>query len=88
MSNPLEQYKQDFANKPEYKSGWLSSCVREGFDAAIALELPVKFFKWVKDWPFGMSRRKEYEAILGIYTHPTYEDLYQYWINNVYKPDS
>jgi len=69
---------------------------KEGFIAAIALDLPVKFNEWVKDWPFGFKRNDEYHIIMQTifphyttegYGEPTSKQLYQYWLNNIYNPE-
>jgi hypothetical protein len=53
-----------------------------GFDAAIALELPVKFANWksgLPPCPFGDKGDTRY---LG---HISNEEFYQYWLENVLK---
>ena len=72
------------------------SIVSRGCDAAIALDLPVIFNEWVKDWPFGFKRNDEYHIIMQTifphyttegYGEPTSKQLYQYWLNNIYNPE-
>ena len=52
-----------------------------GFDAAIALHLPVKFGKWKEQ--LSPMLCSEDQAIL--YKHNTWEKLYQYWLDNIFK---
>ncbi len=69
----------------------------QGFDKAIALELPVKFVKWLQhsdngDTHWNPHTREESASIgfspLDCYMDETktVEELYDYWINNIYKP--
>ena len=68
---------------------------RKGFDAVIALDLPVKFLKWKRSNVFedsikGPSNpRKPY--IINKYdgkgaSYFNEEELYQYWITYIWKP--
>lgn len=59
-----------------------------GFDAVIALDLPVKFTIWkeqnVEDKGRGhywVSGEDYTPVIIGVV------NLYKYWINNIYKPE-
>lgn len=95
--NKLEEYKINSAvdcairvKNIAHRAGVLVG-YDEGFDTAIALDLPVKFSNW-KDkytekmggyyyksrlFDSGLERNKEY----------TNETLYQYWIDNIYKSE-
>jgi len=86
--NKLEQYREQEADK-EYPSmgedsnycdtGLLQNdSFKSGFDAAIALELPVKFANWKNE----VAQQLEYHPLLQ---YDTNEKLFQYWLNNVYK---
>ena len=87
--NKLEKYKKDFSGKPDYKSGWLSTCVEEGFDAAMALDLAIKFHLW--------SRHKHIDEKglniirTGVINNKSEEEvakeLYKYWLDNIYDPE-
>lgn len=60
----------------------------EGFDAAIALDLPVKFFNWYQSInKMGHLDRIKAVTILNLPHYPTPEDFYKYWIDNIYKPE-
>lgn len=91
MNNTLEQYKTKRANvEYGYDSGaFLVMAFEDGFDKAIALDLPVKFAEW-KD--------KYTERQMGVYWKSRFFDsglvynkdytnaeLYQYWITNILK---
>jgi hypothetical protein len=99
--NKLEEYKEDLATKrgkSYYKllnnmligESALASAFEKGFDAAIALDLPVKFMEWSADL---ISTRKD-RHILHLLPEVSKQDrwytekeLYQYWIENIYKPE-
>lgn len=49
---------------------------KTGFDAAIALDLPVKFAEWL--W----SNVDEKEM-----ANTSWQDLYKNWIENIYNPE-
>lgn len=68
----------------------------DGFDAAIALDLPVKFAKWLKNLDNGTEHYNPYTGeksdSIGFSPCDCYEDdvmtveeLYQYWIENIFK---
>lgn len=96
----LEEYKEvngaNYANKElneEYTSksgnfhGFYSS-YQTGFDAAIALELPIKFMEWSANL---LSTRKD-GHILHMLPEVSMQDrwyteeqLYKYWIENIFK---
>ena len=63
------------------------SIVSRGFDAAIALDLPVKFAEW-KDLSlesFELRRLADFTyQIDGEDATLTNKELYQYWIENIY----
>lgn len=50
-----------------------------GFDAAIALDLPVKFAEWYHEYELGLT-----ELSLDF---TTLKELYNHWIENIYKPE-
>lgn len=89
--NKLEEHKWNqseiFADK-HYTH--LSSNFRAGFDAAIALDLPVKFAKWINSVkyvdPEDLKVRINPELV-PIEVGGKTEELYQYWIDNIYKPE-
>lgn len=96
----LEEYRDKKAEEESkgcitYKEG---NFYRMGFDAAIALDLPVKFAEWREgyiamllaefDQKYYQTRdeyipHKERAAI----THQSTKKLYKYWLDNVYKPE-
>lgn len=107
----LEEYKMNLSYKEteEYPSSIRvgeeaaydighSAGFVDGFDAAIALDLPVKFAKWLKNLDNGTEHYDYYtgKKSESISFSPsdcfeddimTVEELYQYWINNIYKPE-
>ena len=102
MSNKLEEYKKSLLIKAkvEYDNsitgGFYPKGVREGFDAAIALELPVKFNLWVMSVSTGSIGEhyicKDLATLLRPDTYKqnagfTTKELYTYWINNIFKPE-
>ena len=76
----------------EYRAAWLSQtymalekaedddtkiiAIENLFDAAIALDLPVKFNKWASNPPDELFHMNLDD-----------EQLYQHWIDNIYKPE-
>lgn len=82
--NKLEQYKQDelkkiegiqFENRDSYLSYY-----EKGFNVTIALELPVKFYEWAG------GQTNEQGNLDSEFSNMSAQELYQYWINNIYKP--
>ena len=70
---------------------------QQGFDAAIALDLPVKFAEWMTERIFHHDILMDDQVWRhgNIWTRlPVSKDawvtpieLYQYWIDNIYKPE-
>ena len=58
----------------------------EGFDTAIALELPIKFAVWVESKPESY-RKKDREFWEKNGRHMIMRELWEYWIDNIYKPE-
>lgn len=95
MSNPLEQYKQDLATErgkqylkmvagKEVSETILTSSFEKGCDAILALDLPVKFLVHLaQEEPDALYKYGQDED--G--GESAFRDHYQYWINNVYKPE-
>jgi hypothetical protein len=90
--NKLEEYR-DKAKTDDQHFVW-------GFDAAIALDLPVKFAKWLDKLNKRMSKgevsgddlSKLWDKMDKFFNLPdgnvwdfTEENLYKYWIENVFK---
>lgn len=95
--NKLEEYKKakalEAAALPEEGPDELDYTARkaftEGFDAAIALDLPVKFLKWYRNVFMTELMTDEQEQIflkIGM-LKPSTDDLYKFWIENIYKPE-
>lgn len=74
--NELEKQREKIAKATSY-----SSVVKVGFDAAIGLNLPVKFHKWYMEAKW--VDYDDFEKIVKM----TPEELYKYWIENIYKPE-
>ena len=101
--NKLEEYRDKKSNEelefglsnPEFTSeeilayrNTLKSYYRFGFDAAIALDLPVKFADWYQSInKMGHDTRVKIVKELNLDCYPTIKDFYQYWIDNIYKPE-
>lgn len=97
MNKKLEDYKIKVAIK-EINEETEKACAR-GFDAAIALELPIRFAEWkfqnthpvkIKDGSisFVITKDKtEYITAqdLSDMTKYTDKELYVYWIENIFK---
>ena len=96
--NKLEEYKQkrmegyDNSLSSMAEAAWMPQGFEEGFDAAIALDLPLKFTRWKDMWYlqlpngrfwFNIPENKN-KGVKDLETF-SYEELYQYWIDNVLK---
>lgn len=93
--NKLEKYKEEFLKKAWLEKTYGPTSTSYGFDAAIALDLPIKFAKWLRSnisLTDGESYSKSW-IVIGLNisckeeNFPTEEELYLYWLNNVYKPE-
>lgn len=106
--NQLEKYNQDrtitytipsvFRKRREmeaWSDGFEAGSI-EGFDAALALDLPVKFAEWFfsnckeyfRGGTYSLSYPQSfYTEELDVRSTYTKEELYQYWIKNIYKPE-
>jgi hypothetical protein len=90
--NKLEEYRDKEA-KEERKNTYINEKDREkgfkaGFDAVIALDLPVKFAEWLrKDWNYVKGKYRHKGDFYKNYNLQTEKELYQYWIENIYKPE-
>lgn len=93
--NKLEEYRENQSLNEDYNSG-RDVVFKRGFDAAIALDLPVKFAEWHQELecctehPENMPELwDENPTLEGFTSHSLkpMEELYQYWINNIYKPE-
>jgi hypothetical protein len=93
--NELERYKSKILTESipiaSLMNGW-----EEGFDDAIALDLPVKFHNWFTGWKsmalaeFDQKysgKRPEFIPLKERVkiTHRDPEEAYKYWIDNIYK---
>lgn len=69
----------------EYRDN-LKANYRIGFDAAIALDLPVKFTEWYTSInKMGHETRVKAVKTMNLPHYPTIADFFQYYIDNVYK---
>ena len=99
--NKLEEYRNNEAEKQMNNLSaktmrGINACIvsindfKKGFDAAIALDLPVMFTKW-KDWVTNTASHEANSEMLKIVKmiggKPGAEELYKYWIENVYIPE-
>lgn len=99
--NKLEEYKEKRSNhtlevaKEEFKYGddpTPYSCERYwgmGFDAYHALDLPVKFAKWLvkaeEDAFAYLTDEDRYEIPDFKYETWTTKELFDYWLNNIWE---
>lgn len=59
-----------------------------GFDAAIALDLPVKFAEWKdENWHKHEVKLEVLDKTHVFDRNVSMKQLYQYWIDNIYKPE-
>jgi len=87
MPNQLEQYRERNAKKAFPRSSTVMQVgYKEGFDAAIALELPVRFNSWANNEQ-GLSEAAQKAISNENNSISNNKELYQYWITNVYKPE-
>jgi len=86
--NKLEEYKKTLKiSNASHGFG-----VSEGFDAAIALDLPVKFAEWANknrwySFEQGVWKQTAEHGSAGKTPTKTSKELYQYWLDNVFKID-
>lgn len=74
--NELEKYKLEKSKQAEF----CEQDFVDGFDAAMALDLAVKFAKY-------QNEKISEDVLLHFGYYPTLENLYQYWIDNIYKSE-
>jgi hypothetical protein len=62
---------------------------KSGFDAAIALDLPVKFAEWIKKeaWYGNINLNASESIWVRNKGFMSPKELYKYWIENIYKPE-
>lgn len=84
--NKLEELR----DKINIFTGNIGDIFEVGFDAAIALDLPVKFAEWIDEkcytqlgqdiyW-YEMNDKYEVNKVFE-----NSQELYQYWIDNIFK---
>lgn len=104
--NKLEEKKHELSKdyidnlqpaqeEPKTPNDWSVQDYEKGFDAAIALNLPVKYARW-KDSIFrgfisSRNQPKQWTKMQELFNkigNPYSEkSLYKYWIDNIYKPE-
>lgn len=96
--NKLEEYKQKLLSdsRKHNADDAVESGMETGFDAAIALDLPVKFAQWKTNFVVSLTGERflpNLEKVVPtsgwIQEQPkrySWEELYKYWIENIYKP--
>lgn len=58
---------------------------KAGFNTALALNLPVRFIEWVKEkWSSGKLGLGKYYHVMDGKQYSD-KELYQYWLDNVFK---
>jgi len=100
MNTSLDKYRDELARMDkspvEYniiEAGCYSIGVEHGFDAAIALELPVKYARWkdsvFKGFSDSKSQPDQWKRIKKVFNKIGKsfgeEQLYTYWIENIFK---
>jgi hypothetical protein len=83
--NKFEEYKEKLLSQSREMNAddAIEIGIQVGFDAVIALDLPVKFKLWTRtpefmDWLYLQSVQDD-EQVTKL--------AYQYWIENIYKPE-
>lgn len=82
--NKLEEYRDSLLIECmpfDHEGHYGNNMIIKGFDAAIALDLPVKFADWWDDLT-------DWSDILAHFGHssPNTKQLYEYWLEKIYKP--
>lgn len=99
--NGVEKYRDSltlFGKSLNYEEMNYNDGIEKGFNAAIALDLPVRFAKWLKTLDNGTEgfdpHTKQVIPSIGFSPYDcftdnlmTEEQLYQYWLENIYKPE-
>lgn len=89
--NKLEEYKIYYGKK--YETKYEEVAHNQGFDAAVALDLPVKYAKWkdsiFKGFYSSKHQPKQWIKIQRLFDKIgkpyTEQQLYQYWLDNILK---
>lgn len=87
----LEEYKNKEASARHQNSlyGLEYAGFREGFDAAIALDLPIKFAEWkdvsLQDFSLRKLTDFTYQIDGKDKIYFTNQRLYKYWVNKILK---
>lgn len=88
--NRLEEYRDAKALEEgaiDFHEGNMERGFRDGFNAAIALELPLKFHYWLV-WLRDDSDNVEFRHHMeSIGEEQPIETFYKYWIENIYKAE-
>jgi len=88
--NKLEEYKKSLLIPTVLQTDSIDESFNrgfvEGFDAAIALDLPIKFVEW-KENPLSQSIINNL-VYLEASKEPNTSTLYQYWLDNILKLES
>jgi hypothetical protein len=92
MNNKLEEYKEAFSENFEDRSSVQYNTGRrdgrkEGFDAALALNLPILYKKWYVGEILKCQESISYSDKVKPYAGLDDKELYQYWRDNIYKPE-
>lgn len=93
--NRLEEYKENRAREYAPEGETMKEVIQnkgythrqegfhKGFDAAIALELPVKFGIWANSLVYINGKYQNSSAIEFI----DMSSAFKYWIDNIFKPE-
>lgn len=93
--NELEKYKKSLMIPNDIFKDTLEEQqdigINYGFDAAIALDLPIKFTDWMAVNGIKVDGKKDEQITWMKYVGSTHtnqgttKELYKYWIDNIYK---
>lgn len=85
-------------SKADYQAGKEQDIYMLGFDAAISLDLPVKFTNWKDALIRALNRKRHLQIVIEkdqMFFIPrktsgiglANSTLYKHWIDNIYKPE-
>lgn len=93
--NKLEEYKNKIADEQAEDGadghGLSWEGIIKGFDAALALDLPIKYQTWLRENKWFVDKDDKWYSTKdrGDYSQPaerfTEEQLYKYWLKNIFK---
>jgi hypothetical protein len=80
MSTVLDEIRDKIIEREQIPNEFIL-CYKLAFDAAIGLELPVRFLEWYEhEMLFGENM--EFNEV----SKKDYPEIYKYWLTHIYKP--